>query len=231
MGNEVQGAYQYANQKYSGRTVHPEPLNDCTSCHDGHTLELELEKCGTCHAGAKTTEDLLKWRKADDTVDYDGDGTAEGYGEEIQGMADALWVQIQAIATKNKYPIVYDANTNPYFFNDLNGDGQIDPDEAKSANRYGYFNAKLLQAAYNYQWVSKDPGAYAHNFSYINQLLYDSIKDLGGQCSEDEACSSNHCRASRGSTTSGCSVISPNSTKKLAVYDRQFFCCKGLPTI
>ncbi len=180
MGNEVQGAFQYANQKYSGRTVHPAPMDDCTACHNAHTQQLELEKCTACHGEVKSAEDLAKWRKTDDAVDYDGDGTAEGYGEEIQGMADALWAQVQTVATKNKYPIGYEANTNPYFFNDLNGDGQIDGDEATSANRYGYFNAKLLQAAYNYQWVTKDPGAFAHNFSYINQVLYDSLKDLGG---------------------------------------------------
>jgi hypothetical protein len=37
-----------------------------------------------------------------------------------------------------------------------------------------------LRAAYNYQDASKDPGAFAHNSTYIMQLLYDSISDLGG---------------------------------------------------
>jgi hypothetical protein len=180
MGGEVQGAYQYANQKYSGRTVHPDPMNNCIACHDTHTQELMLDKCATCHGAVKSVDDLKKWRKPDDTVDYDGDGTAEGYGEEVQGMSDALWAQIQAVATKNKYPIAYDPNSYPYFFNDTNANGTADPEEAKSTNSYAYFTGKLLQAAYNYQWVQKDPGAFAHNFYYINQVLYDSIKDLGG---------------------------------------------------
>jgi hypothetical protein len=38
----------------------------------------------------------------------------------------------------------------------------------------------LLRAAYNYQWVQKDPGAFAHNGKYILQVLYDSIADIGG---------------------------------------------------
>lgn len=180
MGNEVQGAYQYANQKYSGRTVHPNPIDNCVACHNAHTLELELETCATCHGEVKTADDLKKWRKADDTLDYDGDGTVEGYGEELQGMVDALYAQIQATATKAKYPIVYDAHNYPYFLNDLNANGTVDPEEVNRSNGYGYFNAKLLRAAYNFQWVSKDPGAFAHNFAYINQVLYDSIKDLGG---------------------------------------------------
>jgi hypothetical protein len=180
MGGEVMGAYQYANQKYSGRTVHPAPMDNCIACHDTHTQELMLDKCATCHGDVKSVEDLQAWRKTDDTLDYDGDGTPEGYGQEVQGMADALLAQIQAVALKNKTPIAYDPNNYPYFFNDLNGNGQVDKEEATRANGYGFFSAKLLQAAYNYQWVTKDPGAFAHNFSYIDQVLYDSLKDLGG---------------------------------------------------
>jgi hypothetical protein len=41
----------------------------------------------------------------------------------------------------------------------------------------------LLRAAYNYQYVAKDPGAFAHNAEYILQILYDSIKDVGGDTS------------------------------------------------
>jgi hypothetical protein len=33
--------------------------------------------------------------------------------------------------------------------------------------------------AKNYQWVAKDPGAFAHNGKYILQVLYDSLQDLG----------------------------------------------------
>jgi predicted CXXCH cytochrome family protein len=182
LGNEVQGAYQYANQKYSGRTAHPAPLDNCLACHDAHNQKVQLDKCATCHGEIKSTDDLKKLRGSGskDTTDYDGDGNVEGYGAEIQGMAEALLAQIQAAATRNKYPIAYSATAYPYFFNDLNSNGVADPEETQFANAYGYFNAKLLEAAYNYQWVTKDPGAYVHNFSYVNQILYDSLKDLSG---------------------------------------------------
>jgi len=36
-----------------------------------------------------------------------------------------------------------------------------------------------LQAAYNYQYSTKDPGAFAHNGLYIIQVLYDTLADLG----------------------------------------------------
>ena len=47
------------------------------------------------------------------------------------------------------------------------------------------FDAKLLAAAYNYQVGQKDPAAYIHNGTYLQQLLYDSTVDLGGTPSVD----------------------------------------------
>jgi hypothetical protein len=37
-----------------------------------------------------------------------------------------------------------------------------------------------MKASFNYQLSRKEPGAWAHNFDYMAQLLYDSIADLGG---------------------------------------------------
>jgi hypothetical protein len=189
MGGESHGAYEYANQKYNGRTLHPEPMNNCVACHDVHTQQVQLDKCGTCHA-AKTLEDLQKIRKPNDTTDWNGNkNNTEGFGEEIKGMEDKLYAAIQNYAkTRIKVTgadgkaantqIVYDPANYPYFFIDTNGDGKTDPDEAVSKNAYPYWTPRLLRAAYNYQWVQKDPGAFAHNFYYIDQILYDSIKDL-----------------------------------------------------
>ena len=35
-----------------------------------------------------------------------------------------------------------------------------------------------MQAAHNFQLSRKDPGAWAHNFDYIAQLLFDSTENL-----------------------------------------------------
>ena len=47
---------------------------------------------------------------------------------------------------------------------------------------YPYFTnittAAELRAAYNYRFVSGDPGAHVHNWWYAAQLLYDSLNDL-----------------------------------------------------
>ena len=48
------------------------------------------------------------------------------------------------------------------------------------ANGFNAWTPNLLEAAYNYQYVQKDPGAFAHNGKYILQVLYDSIKAVGG---------------------------------------------------
>ncbi|MEW6402203.1 MAG: polyheme membrane-associated cytochrome C, partial [Chloroflexota bacterium] len=71
----------------------------------------------------------------------------------------------------------------PYFFNDLNGNGTVDPEEADRANAYNAYTPKLLKAAFNYQYSQKDPGAYVHNPKYVIQFLIDSIEDLGGDIS------------------------------------------------
>ena len=41
-----------------------------------------------------------------------------------------------------------------------------------------------MKAAYNYQLARKEPGAWAHNFDYVAQLLYDSVADLGGSVTD-----------------------------------------------
>lgn len=42
-----------------------------------------------------------------------------------------------------------------------------------------------LKATYNWQFADKDPASFIHNGNYVEQLLYDSIVDLGGTPSVD----------------------------------------------
>ncbi len=42
-----------------------------------------------------------------------------------------------------------------------------------------------MKAAYNYQFITKDPGAYAHNGAYAIELLQDSLNDLGAKVKVD----------------------------------------------
>jgi hypothetical protein len=88
---------------------------------------------------------------------------------------------MQAYTTNHSLDAIgYSGANYPYFFKDTNGDGQISSDEASSDNAYASWTPNLLRAAYNYQWVTKDPGAFAHNGKYIMQILFDSIEGVGG---------------------------------------------------
>ena len=114
-------------------------------------------------------------------ADYDGDGdTEEGVAGEIETLHEALYEAMQAYsASTSGNAIAYESHSYPYFFNDTNGNGVADPDEAQRANAFASWTPRLLRAAYNYQYVAKDPGAFAHNPKYIVQVLYDNLEDLG----------------------------------------------------
>jgi hypothetical protein len=178
-GADANGAYQYAGKAYNGRNQHVPAFSTCIQCHNAHALTVNIQQCSVCHAGVATIEDVQNIRM--DTaaaVDHDGDGdTTEGIANEIATVNEKLYAAIQEYAaTKAGTAILYAGDAYPYFFSDANANGQRDEGEGA----YATWTARLLRAAYNYQWVAKDPGAFAHNGDYILQVLYDSLEDLGG---------------------------------------------------
>jgi hypothetical protein len=179
-GTEAKGAYEYDGKTYEGLFAHVEGFTSCTGCHSTHGLDVKVEACGNCHSGVTSAEALSTIRMS--ATDYDGDGDiAEGIYEEVAGVREALLVAIQQYATDVAGTgIVYDSHTYPYFFTDSNDNGVSDEEEASYANRYSTWTPRLLKAAYNYQFATKDPGAFAHNSKYVIQAMYDSLEDLGG---------------------------------------------------
>lgn len=169
-GTEVQGAYQYPDNEYLGRNEHVGAFNTCVECHNTHALEVEVAECADCHENVATAADLHNIRVTE--VDFDGDGdVTEGLAGEIDTMAELLYTTMQDYAVSiGADPIVYDSHAYPYFFND-------------AGDRYGTWSPTLLRAAYNYQYVQKDPGAFAHNGQYIIQVLYDTLVDVGADVS------------------------------------------------
>jgi hypothetical protein len=191
---------------YAARFPHgPSNSNNCVFCHvqgipnagnptidqTKHTFlpQDNATKCLGCHT-MLNNNDVTTIRESS-TADYDGDGkdgTApqgdaawESLADEQKDMARFLLLAMQGYAdgTLNK-PICYDDHAYPYFFNDTNNNGICDNGEANYGNRYQDWDAKLVQAAHNYQMAHKDPGAWAHNFAYGLQLCYDSIENLTG---------------------------------------------------
>ncbi len=175
-GTDVKGAYEFEGREYTGFNEHVGTFNSCTECHDTHALQIVIEDCGECHEGADSLEGLRTIRMTD--VDYDGDGdVTEGVYGEIDTMREKLYAAIQAYALAvTGTPIIYDAHAYPYWFADTDGNGRINDEEGGFAT----WTPNLLRAAYNYQDSQKDPGGFAHNSSYVLQILYDSIQAVDG---------------------------------------------------
>lgn len=186
-GNAAQVGYQYAGKNYAGRFMHKEPYTRCTTCHALHTVEPKVEACAACHKEVTDKASLEKIRVS--KADYDGNSDAsEGIGQEVNALRGKLMAAIQDYAkTVAGKPIVYEAEVYPYFFVDSNGNGKADKDETKFPNRYKAWTPRLMKAAYNYQFVTKDPGAFVHNPVYAIQLLHDSLADLGAKVKVDIA--------------------------------------------
>jgi hypothetical protein len=161
-GSIAAGGGEYLDQEYVGKFYHG--FDTCITCHDPHTLQVEVDKCSACHFGASTIEGVRNIRLS--KIDYDGDGDiSEGLSGEIETLQEKLLVMIRlsAATTEGAGLIAYNGN----FVNE-------------NEETYDTWTPRVLRAAYNYQYAVKDPGSYSHNPKYIMQLLYDSIDDLGG---------------------------------------------------
>jgi hypothetical protein len=184
-GTAARGAYEYPGKTYAGRFQHREPYNRCTTCHEPHATSVQVADCGGCHREVTNKASLHHIRTS--RIDYDGNGDAnEGIAQEVENLRNRLYSAITGYAKAVlKKDIVYDSHVHPYFYIDSNGNGKPDKEEVQAANRYNAWTPRLLKAAYNYQFVTKDPGAYAHNPTYTLQILYDSLADLGTKTTVD----------------------------------------------
>ena len=191
-GTAAKGGYEYPGKNYAGvfkdcevfRQSDAESTQNagCLSCHLAHGLVVDEAKCLSCHEEIQEefSVNLRAFRKSE--TDYDGDGnTREPLADEIDTLREKLYNAIRYYASKTSgVPIIYGPHSYPYFFIDSNEDGLASADETAYKNKYASWTPRLLKAAYNYQFASKDPGAFAHNGKYIAQLLYDSLEDIGG---------------------------------------------------
>ncbi len=205
-GTEVLGGYEFSGKIYAGQNTFPSHngrFDTCVECHMGTNTAREIhepsdhnvhkpnpEDCVFCHGydvsqpdpGADPTKFKFSSIRPASIPDFDADGDiTESIKNELEGLQEALYAQIQFYATNTlAAPIIYSDNY-PYFFNDSNGNGQVDPGENIFPNQYGsQMDAALLKAAYNYQFSKKEPHGFIHNPYYIAQLLVDSIGSLGG---------------------------------------------------
>jgi hypothetical protein len=186
-GADSKIGYHYDGKTYAGAFGHFDAASkQCTYCHDAsgekHSFEPVLAgKCVGCHSEA--AGDMMKVRK-NRTTDYDGDmDTDEPLNDELMVLADALYLEIQAVASAGGTGILYSASSYPYFFKDTNDNGMIDDGEVTYSNSYKSWTNELMIAAHHFQMFQKEHGAWAHNTDYMAQLLFDSIEALGGNVS------------------------------------------------
>ncbi len=180
MGTLARGGYEYEGKAYASQRRHAAPFDTCITCHELHTVAPRTEPCAACHEGVTDRNSLRQIRKS--AADYDGDGdVTEGIASEVNGLHDRLLAAIRTYAGDVAgAAIAYHPHAHPYFFTDGNGNGKVDDDEAVADNKYASWTPRLLKAAYNYQFVATDPGAYAHNAPYVLQLMHDALADLSG---------------------------------------------------
>ena len=186
LGAWGKSGYQYPDKSYDARFSHVTGQNRCTACHNPHSLVLNLGACSKCHQGVDAPDDFDRIRGEFSGCDYDGDkDTGEGIREEIAGLQEILYQAIRSCAEQGGGAIAYDPATSPYYFVDLDENGEVSVSEASADNRYTDWSARLFQAAYNYHFSRQDRGAFIHNGKYVIQLLFDSIEDLDPSLVED----------------------------------------------
>lgn len=176
-GTEAKVGYEYAGKTYAGRFAHAPNVSACGGCHQAHSGELRVDRCGGCH-DVKGPADLANIR-GQTRGDFDGNGKEEGIAREIANLRAELYAAIQAYAKAVAgTPIAFTTEAHPYWYADTNGNGRIDPEERRPANKYPAYTPRLMQAVYNYSFAVRDPGGAYHNGRYVAQLLYDSLESL-----------------------------------------------------
>jgi hypothetical protein len=177
-GTQSKMGYEYEGKKYVGYFAHMPNVSGCTDCHQPHTGEVKIDRCGGCHDKIKTVADLANIRMAS-RGDFDGNGREEGIAKEIANLRAELYTAIQTYAKNvGGKPIAFTKAAYPYWYTDVNGNGRIDDEEVRPDNKYTAYTPRLVQATFNYTFALRDTGGAYHNGRYILQLLYDSLDSL-----------------------------------------------------
>ena len=198
-GTDVTAGYEDPTKPYAGQNGfagHEQvERQTCIQCHlyttnqqtggvkKDHDFFPNIEDCSGCHdneqGGPLTSFKDLGEPSFYTNADYDGDGVAESFRHEIDGMQARLVVQMNAYAAAKGLPaIMYTPGVYPYWAKA--SCYQSDPTCVPvSTGSYTFSDRSLLGAAFNYH-LAQDPGAGIHNHEYVMQVVYDSFVAMGG---------------------------------------------------
>jgi nitrate/TMAO reductase-like tetraheme cytochrome c subunit len=156
-------------------SAHATVADACVTCHlakndkgySSHTFKIDPAQaknaCGSCHSGLDTFN-----RPA--PADYDGDGTAEGIQDEVQGLQELVKEAIdEKLAAGGKYVAF------------ISSHGNIDWENAAKEVSEEAPSEELYKAAWNYFFVDFDGSKGVHNPVYTVQLLQQSYKLVTGK--------------------------------------------------
>jgi len=152
---------------YSSNTAHATVTNACVACHfdesgDGpasHTLAPYFGACesGDCHGDPMNADVTAR-------ADYDGDGTVEGFQQEVQGLLDDVDAAITDELGGGKY---------------VAGGGSIAfSDEASQTVAP---SNELYAATYNRVMIEYDGSLGIHNPAFVVGLLQATYQSLTGE--------------------------------------------------
>lgn len=160
-------AYQHKNIGRAASGIPNSTSGPCYGCHmtspgHSHTFRPETSSvCINCHGDFATVTPVPKAR--------------------FEAALAALKGELEV----NPFRKMFWANANPYFFVDTNGDGVLASTERTALRSWhsvgGPVTSKTtsgknnMGAAFNYNLLAHDPGAFAHNSFYVKRLIYDSI--------------------------------------------------------
>jgi len=149
------GGYEYAGRDYTNILSVVHIAASCAACHMAAGPAANWNLGG--HALAMTDGSALNTTACSSTGCHGPVTTFDVRGTDPRGKLDTLLALLDtALAAKGVVkasPFAF-----PYFTN--------------------ITTAAELRAAYNYTFVSADPGAHVHNWWYAAQLLFDSLNDL-----------------------------------------------------
>jgi hypothetical protein len=175
LGSDAGLLWQYPSKTYAAMDTHQS--KGCTFCHDPqksrHTFELiggsnfrTDAGCGaaTCHNHRAASS-----------------GTKDSFSrnQNVDAMMAILLQKISDYAVSFGKPgLCFDGPRYSYWFQSTTNAGKF-CDKTVDTTGYGSaFDPTMAKAAFNYFFLAKEPGAWAHNYGYTMQVLYDSIHDV-----------------------------------------------------
>ncbi len=150
-GPQAQGGYEYAGKFYSSQLHAASP--SCTGCH------MSAGPSGNRNLGGHSLamRDGAALNTTECSQCHGAVASFDVLGNDRQGTINSLLSLLES-ALAGKGVVKSDPFVFPFFSH--------------------ITSAAQLRAAYNFRFVSGDPGAYVHHWLYAAQLLYDSLDDL-----------------------------------------------------